>query len=436
MLSIIRRQNYVILLLIILLLIIILSLMAFLMAANFPDVIASSPVSYEIKEIYSFEPWHLSLSGLEISFPSGGAIAPLFIQEEIRGAFFQGQGEFVIDTVSTSFSERLLLFTPGEQLDFITHDIILVKISDKNLINDLKNVLTRLPHPPVLFQNFVPLSFDVPAGELYLYYFEEGLPSRPMVINAKPLTGWLAVPLYMVLLSIMVLIIKMLSLEYKAPRFWQDLHSDRPSRNMLLAIIPGLFLVAAAEQFVQTKTLPTYFTATGYVLAAALFLSLNGRERILLLKLHKHTWKQGFPLAIIVAFLFILLPLQLPQKVLDLFSLNALVHFFLAFLLIGLTRELFWRGILQPALSRFAGPVPGIIMTGILTGIAHFFQMLLNNPVLLEYSYIYVELAVLVPGTAMIIGYIYYKTGNILSCALLHTLIFSLPPHLVYYHVS
>lgn len=433
MLEIIRRQNYVILLLALLSLVIGLSLLSFLMAAWIPGIIGSPPVSGEIRDIYSFEPWDLALNGLEVSFPNGGAMAPVYVNEEIRGALFQGRGELrYANNGLPPVSESFLIISAGAQFDIINYDITFSRMDDEKLKYELQTLLARLQVPPVLLENAIPLSFDIPAGTYYCYFFDPDITYLPVIVNSKPMTPWLAALLYALLLTIIFLLIAMLSLDHKTTAPGNEFLAARPSRNMFLALALGILLAGITEFTVQAKELSAWLASSGYIPGLALFLYISGEERDFFLRLQRKTWKQGFPLAIIGAFLLISLPLQLPRAVEGLFSINALAHFLLVFLSIGLVKELFWRGFLQSTLVRIAGPAAGIALTGILGGTGHLLITALSNPSIFGYPYIYVELAVLVPGISMIIGYVYYKTSNILSCALLHTLLLVLPSYLVY----
>jgi len=67
-----------------------------------------------------------------------------------------------------------------------------------------------------------------------------------------------------------------------------------------------------------------------------------------------------------------------------------------------------------------------LLLTAVLAGLVHFGTVALSSPELLSYPYILVELLILTPGSAIVLGYLYLRTENILSCALLHGLLLSL----------
>jgi len=68
----------------------------------------------------------------------------------------------------------------------------------------------------------------------------------------------------------------------------------------------------------------------------------------------------------------------------------------------------------------------------VLASLARFAFLMITEPWMLSYPFSYLEVVILAPGLAAILGYLYLRTENILACALLHSLIIWLPGIIIY----
>ncbi|HED24334.1 MAG TPA: CPBP family intramembrane metalloprotease, partial [Firmicutes bacterium] len=139
----------------------------------------------------------------------------------------------------------------------------------------------------------------------------------------------------------------------------------------------------------------------------------------------------GYFLALIAAVLIIGTTRGLPGSV-NLGSPETMLHFVLIFLLIGLPREMFWRGFVQTYLCRQFGPLLSLIFTVLLVTAARLAIIIITEPWMINYPYTYVEAAVLVPGTALVLGFLYQRTENTIAGAFLHSIIIFLPGYIFY----
>ncbi len=67
----------------------------------------------------------------------------------------------------------------------------------------------------------------------------------------------------------------------------------------------------------------------------------------------------------------------------------------------------------------------GFFCSAASAGLFRVIVIALSSPLLLFYPHTFVELLILAPGSAVVLGYLYLRTENILSCTLLHGLLLS-----------
>ncbi|MEM2122120.1 MAG: CPBP family intramembrane glutamic endopeptidase [Candidatus Bathyarchaeia archaeon] len=105
-------------------------------------------------------------------------------------------------------------------------------------------------------------------------------------------------------------------------------------------------------------------------------------------------------------------PVEVPEWYRRLFSVvglsDLLVYLFLTWMLIGPCEELFFRGALQNALMRSSGAGVGILITGLLFGLAHFDATLWIRSV-----------GAFIIG--VLYGVVYHRRGSLIPCMVAHS---------------
>jgi len=160
-------------------------------------------------------------------------------------------------------------------------------------------------------------------------------------------------------------------------------------------------------------------------------LSRKGVIDYLDLGLRQERIRYGYLIAFLTAILIIGTVNGLPKGICFDDS-QLLLNLPVIYLLICLPRELFWRGFILPVFCRQWGINKGLLFMAILTGLTRLAVIAAIEPNMLLYPYIYLEIAVLVPGLAAILGYLYLRTENILASTFMYSLILWLPDVILY----
>jgi len=428
-----NKLNRIIILAIILPLIIILCLAVFLMASYYPGVIGSPSQEYQIEEKYQFEPWDFLLDDIYINFDEGGLMAQVLQEERIKGAFFKGDATYHSPTFDLpTEAEGFLVLVDGDTIISQKDDVIFsgVESSQKENIN---NIFDNKPGIPTYEGAGVPLSFPPQEDSFYLYFMDEDHEKlSPVIHNTKSELPWLTGLFYSLIFIIIILVIQLLSLGFK-PLEYRSYYPNLSSSEFL-AFVLVVLMVFAAHHLQKSLELPDYFTAAGYGLVLIVVFLLSRHQMFVAthMGVNKNTCKNGYFLAGIVSVIFLFLPFEVFSGIKAVSLGEAFQHFVWIFLSAGLLHEMVWRGYIQVSLSRLAGRHLGLIITVLLSGLFHYFIVFLNSPEALAFPFAYIDIAVLVPGTALVLGYLFIRTENIFSCALLHSIIVFLPQYLNY----
>jgi membrane protease YdiL (CAAX protease family) len=423
-------HNYLVSLVILLIIVVVLAAIAFLLAFYLPGTLARAPFSYEIKELYNFEPWTFKWLDLELSCPEGGVILPLYRQEKQEAAIIFADGEYKIS--GEPFLEPkpagIFIVTSEKSFEKIRDHVILVPSEDPETRLKMKQIYEQQMGLPVIWQNVIPLTF-VPAIDATYYYFlsDEGKAISPPVLNEPPGKLYGSLALYSIFILIVLLMMTVFSLDHHPSRYWKTLYQTRPGNTALGLTAVITLLTLGGELLPFFSGWPEYSLVCGYLAAIVLLIILAYYKII-------HLWdfgisgeslRQGYFLAIATALMFMFITRGIPQQ-LSFKGIPSVAGLIVSILIIGLARELVWRGYIQTVLGRQWGTTTGLLLTAVLAGLVHFATVALSSPELLSYPYILVELLILTPGSAIVLGYLYLRTENILSCALLHGLLLSL----------
>lgn len=424
------RYNYLVSLIILLIIIAALCAIAFLLAFYMPGTLAAAPFEYDLKETYEFEPCSFRIDVLELSYPEGGLILPLYYNEKQQEALILADGDYLVSGSAFSDPAPAGIFVVADDKYFeeMRQCIICIPTADPETKQRMEQLYREQPGLPMIWNKVLPLTFVPAEGESYYYFLSEtDEPIWPPVFKEPRGKIYGSLALYSIFILIALLLISIFTLDRHPSRYWDTLYQTPPGNPALASVAAVTALVLAGEMLPYLGGWPEQSAVSGYLAAAGLLLLLL-HYRII------HPWDSGiaresfvqgyFP-AIAVALIFMIITRGIPQK----FSVEgagAACGATLSILLIALARELIWRGYIQTTLGRRWGATAGLLFTALLSGAVHCAVVAMESPLLLTYPHTLVEFLVLVPGSAVVLGYLYLRTENILSCALLHGLILSI----------
>lgn len=424
------NRNYLVTLIVLLGIIALLAALAFLLTYYIPGSFAGPPVGYEIKELYSFEPWAFQLGNLEASYPGGGLILPLYRNEKQEAVIIFAEGDYELsgDPLTDQSPAGIFMVIDGSLFDEIRGCVIFMPSEDAGARRNAERIYKQQPGLPVIWNEVIPLTF-VPAADSIYYYFisEKGEALLPPTLDEPPSRLYSSLALYAVLIAIVLLMLTVFSLDHRPSRYWESLYQAAPGKNALLMAAAAALPALSGELLPLFKSLPDYSFLLGYLVSFALLFILSYLKIIDLrdTALRRNAFHRGYFMAAAAALMFMLITRGVPRHC-PIDGLKSIAGLFFTILIAGLARELIWRGYIQTMLGRQWGATTGLLLTAFLAGLVHFIIVALGTPELLSYPYTMVELLVLAPGSAIVLGYLYLRTENIFCCALLHGLLLSL----------
>ncbi|MBW6462679.1 MAG: hypothetical protein K0B84_00650 [Firmicutes bacterium] len=429
-------KNYFVALFILLGIAALLVISVFVLTAFIPDPLGLNPVDYEMTSVSEFEPWTFEANGLKVNFPDGGIIATLNETGNSRSYLLVGSGIYEPDSRIPDNEKPGGIFIMVE--DFYFEEIrgtnIFIPVEDVNTMNMLSAFTEKQIGVPPVWSETIPLLFHAHEG-LFHYYFitTEGNPILPPHTQYTLWQLYGTFIIYIIFILITLLLITIFSLDHRYSRYWFHLGKTPPGIFSLLLIPLSLLLIILFTILTKLMGWNEMYSSAGYAIVIVLLIVLAGKGRIdyLDLGLRRDRFKHGYFMAIFTSILIIAAVRGLPQGICT-DNIYAFLHLPVIFIVFGLPRELVWRGFIQAVISRQLNPTKGLIVMIILAAIARTVVIAITAPWMLTYPYTYLELAVLVPGLAAILGYLYLRTENILACALLHSLILWLPGIILY----
>lgn len=403
----------------------------FILTSFIPEALGREPYNYEVNTACEFEPWSFEVDGLEASFPEGGTIINVNRTDHNRSDLLLGQGTFRQNGQQFVAEQTggLFMVTDHQLFEQIRGGNIFIPLEDELLINQFSAIVDQQKGIPVIWEDTFHMSFHSNEGLIYQYFITpEGEPILPPGNNESfvaLLGSFLVYTLYIV---IMLLVLTILSPDHRFSRYWIHL-GQTPPGFFSLAIVPVVAGLAATSAVIpEIFGLTDYYSLFGYaaVLIILILFARSGKIDYLDFGLRRDRVKNGYFLAIVAAVLIIGAAQGLPEG-LSIDGPNTFLMLPLLFLLFALPQEMIWRGYIQAALSRWLGVTIGLLAMALLAAVVHFIYLKISAPWMTAYPYTYLEVAVLVPGLAVLLGYLYLRTENILACALLHSLILWLP---------
>jgi len=432
------RKNYFVALLILLGITTLAVVTAFTLTALIPDALGRNPYHYEITSVCEFEPWKIEVDGLNINLPSGGIIATVNRTDRKRGVIILGEGIYQQDGEDLADKQvgGIFLTLENSLFEEIRGGNIFVPVENNVLLGEISAIAEKQVGIPPIWDDTIPLSFHSRQNGLVYYYFltPDGKPILPpeAITTDTGLGGTFIV--YSLFIIIMILVITIFSLEHRYSNHWIHLRKT-PVSSISIILVPVTAATIFIAEYVDFK-LPwgdDYSQGIGYIVIIV-FLILMHRIGIidrLDFGLRRERILHGYFLALISAILIIGAIRGLPEG-LSFNGLSAAIRFPLMFLFIGLPREMIWRGYIQTILSRKTGANKGLILTMVIAAVIRLAAVFINTPWMLYYPYIYLDILILAPGIAAILGYVYLRTENIMAPALIYSLIVFLPDYILY----
>lgn len=423
-------HNYLVSLIILLGVVVLLAAAAFFLAYYLPGIFAVPPFKYEAKEIYRFEPWTFEMDHLKVSYPEGGLVLPLYRNEKQKAAIILAEGEYQVsgEPLAGENPAGIFIVIPEELFEEIRGCVIFLPSEDAGAKQKVMQIYEQHQGLPVIWKETIPLTFIPAADSLYYCLFSgEGEALRSPALIEPPVRLYGSLALYAVLFIIVLLLMTMLSLDHRPSRYWDTLYQTRPGTRALGLAAAALIFALIGELWPAFSGLPAYSLLLGYfpVIALLAFLVYKKYVDIWETGFNWNALRRGYFLAIAAAVMFTVITRGVPQQC-SLNNTKTIGGLIFSIFIIGLARELIWHGYIQTMLGRQWGPAAGLLLTALLAGLVHFAAVALGSPEMLSYPYTLVELLILAPGSAVVLGYLYLRTENIFCCALLHGFLLSL----------
>jgi membrane protease YdiL (CAAX protease family) len=434
------KLNPVAVFLIILFLIVCCSVTAFYIATANKDAVGAPPPRFVIKEIYQIEPWTFQLEHYSIWLPGASFIGPVYLDDQLIGIVAQSEGGYLEDmnTRRRRPLEKFFLTLNSESYYQLKGDTLFLPLENTVLQKRISAAAQPLIWLPELYGIAYPRIFLPPAETITLYLAGgETIPSGAgsITFNNQPLIYFFGLVVLIVLLTIYLLTMdlargtRLTRLYAASPMLGEKLAAALILFGLLIAALQGrLHNFEAAA--VHTDMIILYWTII-----------------FLLLLMHKKQFirTQAFGLAsgwrsycrsiiivpVILLMILLFATLQFPVGINKLATTQQLALQFLLFFSYALGVEFFWRGFLQTYLERLWGKMAGLLLVTILFTLPLFLAAYhtAGLPLLPAKA---MEVFFFVPLTALILGYLYQRSQNLLSVALLHTLLLFLPGILVF----
>jgi membrane protease YdiL (CAAX protease family) len=432
----IAGKNYFIALIILLGITTVMVIALFLFTSFVPNTLGKIPYMYEIASVSFFEPWSFETDALEADFPQGGIIVSINETEQNQTLILLGEGYYKNGSKALTKSKigGLLMLIDHKLFENIRGNNIFMPVEDKVLLDQVTLIFNKQKGVPNIWKDRIPLAFHG-NEDLSFYYFidQKGNPLLPPHTNLSQTEVISTFLIYLMFVIITMLTITIFSLDHEYSRYWVHLAVTPPGMVALLFIIPIIALLALSDILPALYKWPGFSAAVGYLIViAGLIVAVKyGKIDYLDLGLRRDRIKNGYAIAGITAVLILLSAHGLPSG-LNFEGNKAIFALPLIFFLFGLPREMIWRGYIQAVFSRQWGANRGLIAMVVLASATRFIYLIATEPWMLTYPYTYLEVMILAPGLAAILGYLYLRTENILACALLHSLIIWLPGIITY----
>lgn len=429
-------KNYFIALIILLGLTMMLVVAAFFVSALIPDALGNRPNRMQFKSASAFEPWTFEIDELRVDFPGGGIIVPVDDTDRKTCFLLIGPGKHQINgqPLENDQLSGVFMALEHQMFDELRGSNIFTPLEDAETLRHAKSIFNKQIGIPAIWKNTIPLYFYARENVVYYYFMaEDGEPILPPHTNTSALGVAGAFVLYSLFIAMAIMVITIFSLDHRYSRYWHLLRKTPPNSFSMVMVPLIALLIFFSELLTALFEWPIFYAVVGYIAAifALILFAKYGKIDYLDMGLRRDRLRYGYLMAIITALLIIGAVGGFPSG-LQFDGIKTFLYLPVIYVIIGLTREMLWRGYIQTMLSRLLGPTRGFVLMVLMAALVHLAILAITTPWMIAYPYAYLEALVLVPGIAAILGYLYLRTENILACALLHSLILWLPGIILY----
>ncbi|MDI3534374.1 MAG: hypothetical protein PWQ82_739 [Thermosediminibacterales bacterium] len=443
--------------LIVLLIIIVSGSLALLLLISNPDSFGIVTNDFSFNEVYSFQKFDFSSDFISFSIKDAGYLIPGYIDDSVYGITIIGNGSYVLKSpdkeLQGSFDALFMPLSPERYMQ-IRDGFLVKKIYNSEPLEKARKIFeenkTSFFHI-VLFnhiRSFIP-DPDIYLGSIYsqnrgMIRFIEAknvtfIPEKGEKINFRnpkacseyppnnllPIT-FLGLIIITLIFSLTIYILTLDLNTKKNSYLFKDINSKAQKTNLQLTILIISFVVVFS-----LNTLYHILNNSDliYPIFAALSLVIMMKKgyTFLGIGINNSNFLRCVFLGLIIAIMGILIgSMGVIPRGLD----TPPVKLILVSFLIGLSKEIFFRGFIQNSLEKAFGFLPSLLITPFLIGLLHFIpNLLLPNGV--DSSSLFNSFAV-IPSVSFILGYSFYKTRSLVPSTIFQTLINLVPLTLIY----
>lgn len=434
------RLNPVVVFFAVLGLIVILSITAFYLAAGGSNEIGVPPLHFTFKEVYRSEPWTFKTPDFLISIRGESFVAPVYLDERMVGIVVQSKGGYLEEDGSSRrlYLEDFFLTLNSEIYTEIKGDTLFLPLQNsvpQSRILAAARPLIRLPQ----LEGIVYARTFLPPPGVICVFSGDGDSIVPSSYSIQFYNQRLFL-FFSIIILIVLLTTYLLTMDLHPTRKLQRLHAEKPAWGerlwagffyaMLLALALWGKLPSFKASSVNNEAVLFYFTL--------LLILLILRQKQLVMNQYpglslnwRHFLRDIVVVAVILSIIFLFTTLRFPSGISILNTQQAVLQQFAFLFAYAFAAEFFWRQYLQTFLERLWGQRAGLLLSIVLFSLPFFLTSYLNygfplNPAKnLEVFFFY-------PLTALPPAYLYQRSRNLLSVALLHALLLFLPGFLIF----
>jgi len=392
-----------------------------------------------VNRIYRSEPFSFYLEGYEIFLPQGSMIVPLPLNDAFTGLAFLGEGAAVHrgKNISEKITGGYLVVDTKTYLQ-LKGDTLFLPVEDRLLASKLAVTFQQLIQNPAIHSLGFERIFLPPAGSSHLYLENDGVPLvQPVIAGSYNFLLSRLILYFSLVIAIVLLVAQLLTLDLKPSYNLSNFLRTPPvvsEKILSMAVLIILFLahriwpVARAGNPFRSETNPAFFFLYLGLLLIINLLIYKGKIPPQFAGLQWRQFPRDAGLALVISLIItVFSTLQIPSVLFGSGNIKQLFWQFIYFFSWAAVFELVWRGFLQTTLERIWGRKTGLLISTLLfTGI-FFISAYGNIPEQSRNILLLCELLFFVPGTALILGYIYQLTRSILGSTLTLTMLFFLP---------
>ncbi|MDO9536075.1 MAG: type II CAAX endopeptidase family protein [Bacillota bacterium] len=394
------------------------------------------PPQFDVKEIYYSESWYFQLEEYGLYLPEKSIVLSVYLNNNFSGIILktdQGTVTSASHGLNHRFTDGFLAICNDTFMN-IKGDTLFSPLENghtKNRLTASFRELIKLPEIQTIGYSRI---FLPPPGSHYIYLEDSGSPL--VSFYSEPRNNNRFLLYFALIILINILVIHILTLDLQPPRGLKELLASHPEYKEILLGAGSLLIIYIGENLVGLKAFPGLIQPLLLLFYYGVFLLLFilARRKFITQNFTLHLIHLDRSIITVIVLTFIITAfsaLKFPSGFTPNITSQKLLISFILYFFFALGKEIFWRSFLQNLFERLWGRWAGILLVTLI--FSSFFFM----PVLLDQStspdiYSYMEAFFFIPAASFLLSYIYYRTRNIFSSALLHTLILFLPQVLLF----